>query len=241
MRLLLAAALVLAPYRRQPLEAQTANQCDPNSEYTLVLEVEIANLRISLFHISILVKELGDRGNHEDLARVTKDAVYSLANDFSQRGDWFRKCSMTPKGYRQISGESTAFQIGLKSIDKLDDAGIIDSLRWPYPSIPPYVGNEVPNPDLRGRMLPYHLVAIKALLEFVKGNATDVTDPILVAALELLGEKVEWNEKKFVPTPFFKVNPRHPLAQDSSTTDKLGSTWQEKLRTMGDYYVIPKQ
>jgi hypothetical protein len=104
------------------------------------------------------------------------------------------------------------FTIGLNEATSYD-LFVAAFSKWPLPDIEPLVGHSVFNPDLRGKKLPLHPIVENVLLGFARRwqGPADITDPVQVAARELLGEKVAWKVSTFKPIQRLQLNPNNVL------------------------------
>lgn len=187
-----------------------------------------------------------------NLQKVAGGAVFSLANVFSAYGDRFQGCSLSDDEYYEITGQANTMILLLQETLGFEDQwNALEPDRWPLKDIPPLVGHLASNPAIRGHKLPMHPVMEKTIRAYARQRwwqlcrrRVDRTDPVQVAALELLGQKQDWDVKKFRLINFFQLNPGNMLVNDKKGfySHRLFEEFRpkpisERLAIAADYYL----
>lgn len=212
-----------------------------------LMKGDIVELQTSLFVLSAFnPKKSEDMVN---LQKVTSEVVFSLANTLGAYSDRFQFCSLSNREYYQKTTEANKMELSMGETFDLkfwiESSQVnLPMLEWPLKNIPPTVGHLATNPAIRGNKLPMSPIIENTLQAYARQwQKVDLTDPVQVAALELLGQKQDWDVRKFKPIKFFKLNPENMLNDKESFFSKRlfeefrPKPFSEKLAILADRYI----
>ncbi len=224
--------------------------CNASDESTVnsLMNEDIVGLQVSLYALSAFSPKKSE--DMINLQKVTSEVVYSLANTLVAFSDRFQFCSLSNGEYYQKITEANTMELSMG--ETLDPEFWIKSsqvnlpmLKWPLKNIPPMVGHMATNPAIRGNKLPMSRIIENTLLAYARQwHKVDMTDPVQVVALELLGQKQNWDVRRFRLIKFFKLNPENMLNdKDSFFSDRLFNEFRpkpfsEKLAILADRYLL---
>lgn len=195
------------------------------------------------------------REDTANLKKIAAEAVFSLANEFGGYGDRFQKCWLSDDEYYEKTFQANHMILLMGETVHSEDMNLKqDALidHWPLKDIPPLIGHLATNPAIRGHKLPMHPAMEKVIRAYARQSCwrrfwrrrADTTDPIQMAALELLGQAQDWDVSKFKLIKFFQLNPVNALNQSKSFySHRLFEEFRrmsvsERLAFAADYYLF---
>lgn len=224
------------------VHGQVTEPCYVTSEKTMMslLETDIVELHFQLYEISTVVTGQDHSKENAHLGSVARGAVYALSNQFVTAHNWFTNCSpQAEEASREAMSQGTMFSIATNETVSYENWIKAISIHWPLKGVIPMVGHMVTNPEIRGKKLPFHPV-IELVLKDYAGQSVDLTNPLSVAARELLGEKLDWEIKKFESIPLCQINKKnfwHSTHYVSKQTEDFRSTsFSNRLSVLAGFY-----
>jgi len=242
MKILIVFFLLMPVLIAQPTPADNYT-CDPAREETLnsLAVSELSDLRMQMFVLSQFQTQTPNDAIHMQI--VAQEAVFAFANDVSRHADQLQRCALPMMEYYASAGELNRFGISLNETTGLNL--FVTALKmWPFSDTEPLVGHMAFNPEVRGKELPLHPIITNVLIGFARrwDGPADTTDPVQVAARELLGEKVAWSVAGFKPIKRLQRNQNNVLHhKDFLYTEELekfrAKPASERLAILAEYYL----
>ena len=180
--------------------------CAPDSEYKDVFAGSVANLRWSLLALSEAPNVVKiDTGL---LTGLTNASVVSLANTLSLRARYLGKCDLNERDYFQQLGGNERFAALLLQVTSSDKFPAARRVEEKYPAFalrgPPIV-------VVGGKRLPLHSAITQRLQSLREESGNSRTNPYVIAANQLLGERQAWDEREVKASGIIPADPKGPF------------------------------
>lgn len=177
--------------------AQAAEKwCAQESEYRDVFKSTVADLRWSLFALSVFA-EAGEI-DKDLLKGLTNASAISLANTLSLRASYLTTCALPQKDYYQRLQENQAFATLLLRVTSSEKFPATPRIRHKSPQL---ILWSDPRTVIGDKQLPLHSVISQRLRSLRNETEGSRNSPYFIAASELLGENPNWDEHEVRVTP----------------------------------------
>jgi hypothetical protein len=181
-------------------------------------EAEIFGLKLSLYALSQLPTK--DPEDLQNMARVGREAVWALSNDFTTYAMQYENCSLNvldKKDYAMLRGQGYKLIIALGNLgDRKDwEAALATDKKLPFrPEIEKEISSFLP----------------------AKSAAIDPRKSLQVAAAELLGISAQWDVTKFQPEKFFAYSSDENFLLSKAWSELSKKSLSEQLATVAHLY-----